>query len=125
MKAGDVFSAVLSPTEPTRHFWVVVLSISESGDLICVNITSYCFDKTTPVHNAEYPLLTQPTSYVNYPQIRIEPTSRLEEKIKNNLAKKCPSASQDLLSQIQEGSLKSKYTPNHIKSLLKHHLKKS
>lgn len=124
MKTGDVFSAVLSPVEPKRHFWVIVLAITESNELICGNITSYCFDKTTPIHDSEYPLLTQPTSYINYPQMRIESVLSLEDKIKSGLAKKCPSVSKNLLLQIQEGALESKYTPNNIKSLLKQYLKK-
>lgn len=123
MKTGDAFSAMLSPTEPKRHFWVVVLAVLSSDEAVCCNITSFCPDKTTAIHDAEYPLLTQPTSYMNYPQICIQPVSSLEEKIKKGLARKCPPVSADLRKQIQQGAILSKYTPNYIKAFLRLHIK--
>ncbi|WP_178337412.1 hypothetical protein [Candidatus Avelusimicrobium facis] len=123
MKTGEVFSTVLSPSEPKRHFWVVVLAVTSAGDLVCANITSYCFDKTTPICEAEYSLLTQPISYVNYPQMRIEKDANIEAKIKNGLAKRCHAVSKDLLKQIHAGAVRSKHTPNNIKALLKKYLK--
>lgn len=119
MKDGDVFSAVLSPSEPKSHFWVVVLAVISEDKAVCCNITSYCFDKTTPVYSAEYSELTQDISYINYPQARIEKISSLEDKINKQVAHICPPVSKDLLKQILEGALKSKYTPNNIKLLIK------
>lgn len=119
MKSGDVFSAILSPSEPKAHFWVVVVAVISEDKAVCCNITSHCFDKTTPIYSAEYSELTQDISYVNYPQARIENISSLEDKINKKMARLRPPVSKDLLKQILEGALKSKYTPNNIKLLIK------
>lgn len=122
MKSGDVFLATLSPTEPKHHFWVIVLATSQNY-AVCGNITSWCVDKTTPIYEAEYKLLQQPVSYFNYPQIRLEEISKIENNIKLGIARKCPALSTSLLKQIQEGVVLSKYVPNNIKDLVKKYLK--
>lgn len=123
LKTGSVFSVLLSPQEPKRHLWVVILAVDKEDNAVCVNITSSTKDHFLEICSAEYPLLTQDISYANFPQARIENITKLETKIRPPLGKKCPDVSASLLKQLQEGALKSKFTPQNIKEFLKKHLK--
>lgn len=124
MKAGDVFCACLSPNEPKRHFWVVIVAITEDDEAILGNITSTAFDHTLYITSAEYEELTQDTSYLNYPKARVETITSLKEKLKKKEIYSKKPVSADLLRQIQEGLLRSKHTPKDIKQLFKDNCKK-
>ena len=124
LKTGSVFSVSLSPQEPKRHLWVIVLAVDEEDNAVCVNITSNTKDHFLKICSAEYPLLTQNVSYANFPQARIESIAKLETKLRPPLGKKCPDVSCSLLKQFQESALQSKYTPQNIKNFLRKHLKK-
>ena len=125
MRAGDVFLAMLSPGEPKRHFWVIVLSVDEnSGSVLLVNISSHCFDTTTIIHNTEYEELTEDTSYVYYKGAHFRSKEDLQDKInKKQIYKKRPLPTK-LLQEIQQGILLSKHTPLSIKSMFRQLTKK-
>lgn len=123
MKAGDAILAMLTPNEPKKHFWVIILAILDDNTAILGNITSGCKDHTLPIHNNEYSELTKPTSYFNYPEVRVESLQELENKLKTKQIKRLPSISCELLRQIQDGLLNSKHTPIHLKELFRLHSK--
>lgn len=124
MKAGDVFCAYLSPNEPKHHFWVVVLAVTADDKVILANITSHSFDHTLYITSAEYEELTQDKSYLNYPKSRVETITSLKEKLrKKEIFSKKP-VSAGVLTQIQEGLLRSKHTPRDIKYLFRTNHKK-
>ena len=124
MKTGDVFLALLSVTEPKKHFWVIVLAITEEGTAILGNITSNSADKTLRIFQAEYECLSKKCSFFNFPEMEILPLASLEERrLKHQIIPK-PAISADLLKQIQEGAILSPHTPQNIKKILKKYLKK-
>ncbi|WP_428077735.1 hypothetical protein [Candidatus Avelusimicrobium alvi] len=123
MNTGDVFLALLSANEPKKHFWVVVLAITKSGNAIVGDITSRCKDPSLPINDAEYECLTQPVSYFNFPEMQILPLNYLEDKLKKREMIAKPSVSESLLKQIQQGAIDSQFTPQNIKNLLRQYLK--
>jgi len=111
MKIGDTFLGAL-PGE-TRHLWVVITTPNDQNEVVIVNLTSRPCDETCRIQAGEHPFVKKPT-VVRYQDARLCSISLLEIACKKNLFLAHQPVSEDLLRRIQEGALKSEFTPGKV-----------
>jgi hypothetical protein len=114
---GDSF-VIQEPNSPKQHLYVLLSTPSGNPKkAVAVNVTSNAADTTVSLHKGDHPYIVK-TCYVNFKdakEISIEP---LKKAIEKGMSFAQPHFDANVLLRIQEGALRSEFTPNNIKKLL-------
>ncbi len=122
LRAGDTF--LLPKPNATEHLWVVLTEPTESGEAVCVNITTqHSFsDQTVILQPGDHPFIKHP-SVVHYEDAREMNLQMVYALLKQGSDKFVCVAhdpcSVDLLRCVRDGLLRSKRTPNGLKQRCK------
>lgn len=107
------------------HLHIIVLEKEEfTGNTIIVvieTLRSGRTDKTTILRPGDHEFIKK-ESYVNYRRSRQISTRTIEKLLQDKKAKSRASIKSDILKKIQEGILKSPFTPAEVVSMYENHL---
>lgn len=114
LKCGD---AIYTPkfSGGTPHLWIIVTEPNGHGEVVMVNVTSWRVDsdQTVIVSPGEHHRITH-RSVVFYQDARTANAEAIRRGVEAGICVQCDVCSQELLSRIQEGLKKSKFTPRKI-----------
>ncbi len=119
---GDCF-LVRHSRSPALHLAIVCSDEFEEGTIITVNVTSKNVDTTVCIYPDEHSFITK-ESYIGYQFAEVANAKLLSEAVEQGeyFFDQEPIEDKELLREIQEGFLKSKFTPNRIKELMRKYL---
>lgn len=106
------------PGQDIPHLWVILTEPEPgTGRAVIVNLTTKRphSDVTVVLQPGDHPFVQHET-VVNYSDARMVETRRLEAAILSGLCRRHQSLDARILKRIQDGLLKSPFTPNKIKT---------
>lgn len=117
MKVGDTF-LLRYPIVDDKHLWIV--AYDRDGSIIIFNFTTRWpnSDITCPVEVGEHPFVKYP-SVISYQHGRLFPPAAVGALLSHGIEKRLDAVSPQLLGRIQEGALRSPFTPQKLKKLMR------
>jgi hypothetical protein len=119
LKPGDTF-LIPKSSKDIEHLWIVLTPEREDGTALCVNVTSWKFDRdeTVILQPGDHPFITK-KSVVHYEDAQFMPLARVEQLLAMRSTKiVCEQkhcCTYKLIERLREGLLKSKRTAKGIK----------
>jgi hypothetical protein len=119
---GDCF-LVRHSRSPALHLAIVCSDEFDDGTIITVNVTSKDVDMTVCIYPDEHRFITK-ESYIGYQFAAVTNAKSLLAAVEQGeyLFDQEPIEDKELLLEIQQGFLKSRFTPNRIKELMRKYL---
>lgn len=117
LNPGDTF---LPKPNQIEHLWIVLTPPREDGTAVCVNVTSWKFDRddTVILEPGDHPFITK-KSVVHYEDARFMNLEWIEQLIAKRpnrfVCEQHHHCTRVLMERLREGLLKSKRTPNGVK----------
>lgn len=115
LRCGDAF-LMAQPRVPTRHLWIVLTEPSSDADqMVIVNVTSLRkgADTTVVLQPGDHPFIVKP-SVIYYAGARVVHVKNVEKGFAAGICVPDDSCSPDLMARIQEGLLRSRFTPGAV-----------